>query len=685
MDAGVVQLEKATGKKIADLSPREVADAIGCEGLIYGRITDYRKLFALVYSQFVIEAEVWMVDGRTGKEVVRVRESVTYRGGGAPLSPVAAVMSALSAAVNMRDIQQMRIVNELCHKLNEKIPSPEGTGSADLPLIKEVITNAKESPFGKGKVVRVGLEGEGGLVATFSMGSFKKGIPMREDKPGVYLGEYRVMPGDTTTDMPLMASLRRVEGGENEWIDPGNPITIDTTAPPPVTELKARGFPDRVDLSWQGPKGVPDLRGFRVLRSDQPLSGYVEVGTTETPAFADRTAGPDVAYYYRVIAFDLAGNDADPPDPVRGARASGEPIVLSGELTKDTVLTGLAIVQGDVVVPRGLVLSVEPGTRVMADAGAGLSVQGTLLINGREGPVEFLPLIDKPWKGICVESGAITAEGVRVRGATSGFSVRNTEGTIDAAVITGNETGIAASGVPAPSIRNSSISDNGIGLALEKTNAQIMGNTISRNRRGIEARGMSGEIRENNILDNEVNIASEEPLGIGANYFGTVRIEEMRLQHVTSPKVYSERVPGGSIVDVISNPYAAMGADERRQKRAGLVKEGRDYFGRRNYGKAASLFEESLKAEPSPEAYYHLALSYREMKDDEKALAALGEGAARFPQNSSLVRALGMVLYEKGDGAGARKALEEALRLNPGDGQVKFLLERMEDPGGPEK
>jgi parallel beta-helix repeat protein len=685
VDARVVQLEKATARKITDIPPKDISDAIGCDGLIYGKIIDYKKIFALVYSQFAIEAEVWMVDGRTGNEVIRVRESVTYRGGGAPISPVGVVMSALSAAVNMRDIQQMRIVDELSRKLNEKIPSPAGTGSADLPLIKEVITNAKESPFGKGKVVRVGLEGEGGLVATFSIGSFKKGIPMREDKPGIYLGEYRVMPGDTTADMPLMASLRRVEGGENEWIDPGGPVTIDTTAPPPVTDLKARGFPDRIDLSWQGPRGVPDLRGFRVSRSEQPLSGYAEIGTTEIPAFTDSFARPDIAYYYRVVAFDLAGNDADPPDPVRGSLSSKEPIVLSGELAKDTVLSGLSTIRGDVLVPRGLVLFVEADTRVTADADASLTILGTLVINGKEGPVEFLPLADKPWKGITVDSGTITAEAIRVRGAASGLVVRNAEGSIDAAVITDNEIGIALGGVPAPSLRNSAISGNGTGLDLEKTDAEITGNTISRNKRGIVARGMSGEIRENNILDNEVSIASEEPLGIGANYFGTVHPEEMRLQNVTLAKVYCERAPGGSIVDVMSNPYLAMGADERRQKGAGLVGEGRDYFGQRNYGKAASLFEESLKAEPSPEAYYHLALSYQEMRDEKKALAALGEGAAKFPQNSSLVRALGMALYQKGDEAGARKALEEALRLNPGDGQVEFLLQRIGDGRGPER
>ncbi len=90
--------------------------------MIYGRVTDYKKIYAVAYSQLGVEAEVWMVNTRTGKEVFRLKDSVRYHEGGVPLSPLSAVMTAISTAMNIRDIQQVRMINELCYKFNEKNP-----------------------------------------------------------------------------------------------------------------------------------------------------------------------------------------------------------------------------------------------------------------------------------------------------------------------------------------------------------------------------------------------------------------------------------------------------------------------------------------------------------------------------------------------------------------------------------
>ena len=123
-----------------------------------------------------------------------------------------------------------------------KIPFPKGMTTEDRPLIKEVLTNAKESPLGKGKLVRVGLDGEPGAVAVFDIGSFKKGVLMKETKPGIYMGEYLVMSGDNASDMPVIAYLKRPGGLESQWIDVSGFMTIDTTSPPPVKNLRAKGI-----------------------------------------------------------------------------------------------------------------------------------------------------------------------------------------------------------------------------------------------------------------------------------------------------------------------------------------------------------------------------------------------------------------------------------------------------------
>lgn len=677
VDEKIIHLEKSTGKNILDLKPQEICQSIGCDGLIYGKVTDYKKVYAAVYSQLGVEAEVWMVNTRTGKEVFRIKDSVRYHEGGVPMSPLSVIMTAVSTAMNIREIQQARMVNELCYKFNEKIPSPTGVAIEERPVIKEVLTNVKEWPFGKGKIIRVGLEGDKGMVATFDIGNFKKGIPMKETKPGIYMGEYLVMPGDNAKDMPIVASLKKPGGYESQWIDVSGFLTIDTTPPPQVTGLRAKGFHDRIEVSWEQVKNVPDLKGYRILRSEQPLSGFVEAGSVELNSFEDRTAMPEKVYYYRIIAFDHVGNESEIQDAVRASLMTKEPVILTGEIKKDTVLSGIYIVKDAFTVPKGLSLTIELETRIMFDENASLAVFGKIVVNGKESPVEFISSGKKKWKGVIVDGGNIMMNGFRIKNAVVGLFVKNSEGVIDNGVITDSNTGISIYGTPSVTVKSSAISGNKKGIELIKTDAKIIMSSIFQNETGIAINGFSGDIKDSNIFDNSLNISSESMVKIDPNYLGSINTDEMKIKGVSITKVYDNRIPGGKVVDAISNPYASMSHEERQKKATELVIEAGNYFRQRNYGKASSLFEEALKAYPTAEVYYYLALCYQEMKEDEKSLKYLRDGVEKFPKDSTLQKSLGLMYYQKGNEAEAKKAFEEVLRLSPEDRQVRFLLERM--------
>lgn len=677
IDEKIVCLEKSTGKTILELKPDDIYQSIGCDGLIYGRVTDYKKVYAAVYSQLGVEAEVWMINTKTGKEVFRIKDSVRYHEGSVPMSPLGLIMTAVSTAMNIREIQQIRMVDELAYKFNEKIPSPKGMATEDRPLIKEVLTNAKESPFGKGRRVMVGLDGEPGAVAIFDIGNFKKTILMKETKPGIYMGEYLVMPGDNVNDMPVIAYLKRPGGLESQWIDVSGFVTIDTTPPPPIKGLRARGFQDRIEISWDAIKNIPDLKGYAILKSEQPLSGYAEVAKVELNTFEDKTVNPEVVYYYRVVAFDQTGNESELQDPVRASLISKEPVILSGELKKDTVLSGIYIVKGDLIVPKGLSLSLEPETRIMFDENASLLVYGEMIVNGKESSVELIPSGDKKWKGITIEGGNIAVDGLRIKGAATAMLLQNTEGSIEGGVITDSDVGISISGTPSVTVKNSTISGNKTGIELQKADAKVVQNNIFQNEDGILIKGFSGEIKDNNIFDNERNIFSESIVKIGANYFGSINIDEMKISGVSLAKTYDSKIPDGKIVDAISNPYASLSHEDRQKKAVEILIEAGNYFRQRNYGKAATLFEEALKAFPTPETYYYIALCYQEMKEDEKALKYLKEGAEKFSKDSTLQKSLGMMYYQRGDETTAKEVFEEVMRLNPEDRQVKFLIERM--------
>jgi len=677
VDEKVVLLEKSAGKSVLDLKPQEICQALQCDGLVYGKVTDYKKVYAGLYSQLGLEAEIWMVNTKTGKEIFRIKDAVRYHEGGVPLSPLGLIMTAVSTAMNVRDIQQVRLLNELSYKFNGKIPSPPRIAAEERPVIKDVLTNAKEGPFGKGKIIRVGLEGDSGMVATFDIGSFKRGVPMKETKPGIYLGEYLVLPGDNTTDMPLVASLSKPGGYESQWIDAGGFIMIDTTPPPQVKGVKVKGFHDRIELAWDAISNIPDLKGYIVARSTQPLSGFSELGRVELNSFEDRTAQPGTIYYYHVTAIDTTGNESDITDAVRAALMQKEPVVLTGELGRDTVLSGQYIVRGNLVVPKGISLSADPETSVLFEENAALIVYGKLAVNGKGAPVEFLPSGNVVWKGVTVENGMLAMDGFRIKGAVTALTARPAEGTVEGGLMADSGTGMSLSGVSTLVVRGCTISGNKAGMELVKSNARIEQSAVFQNVDGIVMKGFSGEIRDNNIFDNTRNIVSESPVKIEANYLGSVQVEEMRTSGILAARVYDAKVPGGKVVDAVANPYTSLNEEERRKKSAEFVIEAGAYFRQSNYGKAATLFEEALKASPSAEAYYYLALCYRQMKEDDKALKYLQEGAGKFPKDSTLVKNLGLLYYEKNNEAEAKKAFEEVLRLSPEDRQVKFMLERL--------
>jgi hypothetical protein len=535
VDDGVARLEKSTGKKAADLTPQEICQAIGCDGLLFGKVTDYQKAFGGLYSRLHAEVEVWMVNTRTGKEVARAKDSVTYLEGNIPLSPLGAVMTAMSSAANVREIQETRMVSELANKLVAKIPLPEGAPATRPPEIKEVITNAGEGPFGSGKIIRVGLQGDPGGIAAFDIGNFKRGLPMQETQPGVYLGEYAVLPGDSTRDMPIIAYLRRQSGAERQWIDTSGLVAIDTRPPQPVTGLKARPHRDRVELSWTPPPDAPDLSAYRVLRSEQPLTGFQQIARTELNAYEDLTARPGVTYYYQVVAADNAGNVSASSSTVSAgltlsARpAASEASILTGELASDTDLAGIYLLKGQLRVPAGVSLTIGPETTIVAENDAGIYVQGILTVDGSSGLVRLFSRRSDHWAGIVLDGGQVTMKGAVLSGAQTGLTLKDTGGIVENVSVTDNDVGINLSGLSGVVIRNCWVAGNGTGIQAVGTDAKIVRSAIVRNRIGVSLRGFSGEVSENVLIDNEQNIFSDFPLQLDPNFIGQFRERELQL------------------------------------------------------------------------------------------------------------------------------------------------------------
>lgn len=192
---------------------------------------------------------------------------------------------------------------------------------------------------------------------------------------------------------------------------------------------------------------------------------------------------------------------------------------MEGEIKKDTILSGLYIVEDEFVVPRGLVLTMASNL-IIFNKSASINVNGKLIINGKENPVEFLPSGDEQWGGVNFTNGNVLVTGLRIKGAETGLALKDTEGTVDGAFISESIKGISITGSPSPVIKNSSISRNETGIELIRSDAAIIGNDVFQNKVGISIKDFSGQIKDNNLIDNATNASSEATLKVAANFFG---------------------------------------------------------------------------------------------------------------------------------------------------------------------
>jgi len=94
----------------------------------------------------------------------------------------------------------------------------------------------------------------------------------------------------------------------------------DVAAPGTPTGLTILPVAEGLELSWS-PSPEADLAGYRVLRSTGPgpPEQVAEVPPNQTQ-YVDKTAGPAVVYFYRLVAFDQAGNASPQSDAVEGVR-----------------------------------------------------------------------------------------------------------------------------------------------------------------------------------------------------------------------------------------------------------------------------------------------------------------------------------------------------------------------------
>ncbi|MBP9021279.1 MAG: DUF799 family lipoprotein [Syntrophobacterales bacterium] len=573
--------------EIYKITPQELGKILEADAVVYGEISDFDKLFAGVYSQVSVGAEVRMYETKTGHFLWSGRHVARIHQGGIATTPVGIIATVIAAAMNMRDIQLLRACDDLFRDMVKTIPTPTIAEAMRPPVITLLTQDTKGLPKKAGDEIRVVIQGTPKMQASFDIGDYRKNIDMQEVEPGGYLGVYRVVPGDNVENVIITGHLTDDSGNRTDWVDAIGFVTLDTTPPQKPKGLTGIGRDKHNLLRWEK-NADPDLTGYRLYRSQTPLTGYIEVVKTELTEAKDHDLVNFQKYYYRVSAVDRAGNESEKSEAVCVMPVAPGPTAVSGAIVADTTWYSGAspyVIEDTVTVVDKAVLTVEPGTEIRSK-GKGIVVEGRITALGdRESLITFGGMDGTRWEGITfrnVKEKENVVRFARVRNALAGVTCESSSPRIEDSefidnaeavkiggafskpflsrnTIQRNETGVTIVEGAQPYLVENLIRDNAKGgIVVSNAAPSIQRNTVILNQgSGVIVRNSQALVAENNIFDNApfdmVGSSSGEPVKAHNNWWGTAQGFEVfkKVQgRVDLTKVLDGPYPAGKPLDL---------------------------------------------------------------------------------------------------------------------------------------
>jgi hypothetical protein len=377
------------GQTMDKMEIKQVADALGVDGLIIGEVINYDKIFLGVYAQVSVGVKLRFVakDGRLiweGDEVIRKHE------GGISASPVSMILQVVASAMHIRDINLFRAADEMGREIVSKIPEPKRLSIGLMQNIKRVVHDGTARYLRFGDVLTIAIEGTPGQKGYARIQGLPV-VPLMEGEAGFYSGEFAV-PADVDMDGVVVTGiLEDDQGRRGEKIATTGYLFIDNTPPEPIENLKVNGRDGQVNLSWQSSAGG-DVDSFELLTANAAQGPFTALASTRDNHFEQKGLENFNDTYYQIVAVDKAGNRSKQimgvgrpvPDP-RFVTAKNVPQLLPATLSGLNILTadgGPYLIQEKVELLEDGVLLVEPNTEIKLTSNGFIMVHGELKMFG---------------------------------------------------------------------------------------------------------------------------------------------------------------------------------------------------------------------------------------------------------------------------------------------------------------
>jgi len=220
-----------------NISPHKLGQLLGVDAVIYGEVLSLGKVYALVYSDNQAGLKARMVRCDSGQVQWELKHTVHLEEGDLPVGPIGLATAVFKTALNHHQATHIKAAAELCMQMVATIPNPPAV-SKPPPKIQALVHNGSGKFLQPGEYLKVAMIGEKNQIASWSVPPLIESLTMKEKRPGVYIGAYRIKDQDRLPHGRLVGYLRAKSGVGSQWMDTLGPVQIGkpTLLPAVITD-----------------------------------------------------------------------------------------------------------------------------------------------------------------------------------------------------------------------------------------------------------------------------------------------------------------------------------------------------------------------------------------------------------------------------------------------------------------
>ncbi|MEK7714931.1 MAG: GNA1162 family protein, partial [candidate division NC10 bacterium] len=142
--------------------PAELAKILKVDGIVYGELTHWNRIFLGAYAQVASGASIKLVDARNGTVLFERKEVSRSHEGGVPTNPISAAIQLVQSALKLREIELIRASDDLVRALLKGVPTPPPGEARRPPAFAHVLSDGGRL-LKVGDVVTVIAQGQPGV------------------------------------------------------------------------------------------------------------------------------------------------------------------------------------------------------------------------------------------------------------------------------------------------------------------------------------------------------------------------------------------------------------------------------------------------------------------------------------------------------------------------------------------